>query len=413
MKYWRGYLIGGIIAAIAYGINLLASKYTTLVDMFYPYVSRTVQNFLTQWSSDVSFCVWQVALVVLLVLVMVSIVLMILLRWNPIQWFGWVAAVVAVIYFANTCLFGLNQHAGPLADDIRLDVTEYTLQELEDATVYYRDLANEYALQVSRDGNGIALFPSFEELSVTAGDGFKSLTYDRSYSVFAGNRAPVKKLGWADLYSSSGTTGMTVGLTGESAVNPDIPDIGLPYAMCHEMAHRMCIASDRDADFSAFLACTSNSSKDFQYSGYFMAYRYCYNALISQGSVEASNAAARILTGMNDHLRKDLKEYNSFFEDHKDEDATDRANSWNDTYLKLSAAESGAESYGEVADLLVSWHIQEVVIPAQQENAESVFDPYDESQVDLTDIVGAMKNQENTEPEEASAEEASLEETEE
>ena len=43
-----------------------------------------------------------------------------------------------------------------------------------------------------------------------------------------------------------------------------------------------------------------------------------------------------------------------------------------------------------VADLLVSWHIQEVVIPSQtDEETESVFDPYDESQVDLSGIVNA------------------------
>ena len=408
MKYWRGYLIGGIIAIIAYGINLLASRYTTLVDMFYPYVTRTVQNFLAEWSGGVSFCLWQVALVVLLVLVMVSIVLMIILRWNPIQWFGWVAAAVAVIYLGHTCIYGLNYHAGPLADDIRLNVTDYTLQELEDATIYYRDLANEYADLIARDGEGNASYPSFDELAITAGDGFKTLTYDHSYSVFAGTREPVKKLGWANLYSSMGITGVSMGLTGEAAVNPDIPSVGIPFTMCHEMAHRMCIANERDANFSAYLACTVNTSKEFQYSGYFMAYRYCYNALASQGSAEASNAAARILTGMNDHLKQDLKAYNSFFEENKDEDATNMANSFNDTYLKISGDESGVESYGEVADLLVSWHIQEVVLPAQEQEAESVFDPYDESQVDLTDIVGALNNQTAEEPsEEAAAEEAS------
>lgn len=401
MKYWRGYLIGGIIALIAFGINLLASQYTTLVDMFYPYVTRTVQNFLAEWSGGVGFCLWQVALVFLLVLVMVTIVLMIVLRWNPIQWFGWVAAVVAVIYFANTCIYGLNYHAGPIADDIRLEVTDYTLQELENATVYYRDLANEYADQVSRDKSGNVIYPSFQELAVDAGEGFKSLTYDYSYSVFAGTREPVKELGWSELYSSMGITGITVGITGEAAVNPDIPDVGLPFTMCHEMAHRMCIANERDANFSAYLACTANSGIEFQYSAYFMAYRYCYSALSTHGSADAANTAARIATKMGDNLKHDMQEYNSFFEDRKDDDATEMANSFNDAYLKISGNESGVDSYAEVADLLVSWHIQEVVIPAQMEEAEYVFDPYDESQVDLTDIVGAMNNQteetENTE----------------
>ena len=46
------------------------------------------------------------------------------------------------------------------------------------------------------------------------------------------------------------------------------------------------------------------------------------------------------------------------------------------------------ESYAQVCDLLVNWHIQEVVLPAI-EVVESRFDPYDETQVDLSGIVNA------------------------
>jgi hypothetical protein len=126
---------------------------------------------------------------VLLVLFLVSVVLMILLRWNPIQWFGWVLTAVAVIYLGNICIYGLNYHAGPIAEDIRLNVTDYTLQELEDATVYYRDLANEYAKQISRDGEGSALYPSFEDLSASAGDGFKMTGSDAKVHFGIGTKA--------------------------------------------------------------------------------------------------------------------------------------------------------------------------------------------------------------------------------
>ena len=67
---------------------------------------------------------------------------MVILRWNPIQWFGWVLAAVSIVYFLHTGIYGLNSYAGPLADDIRLDVEEYTLSQLVDATTYYRDKAN-------------------------------------------------------------------------------------------------------------------------------------------------------------------------------------------------------------------------------------------------------------------------------
>lgn len=390
MKYWFGYLTAAILAAITWSLSKLAEKYTQLVDMVYPYLTRTVQNFLAGWSGGVDFLVWQVLAVLLVVAVLATLVLVIIFRKNVIQWLGWVAAAVAFLFLLHTGLYGLNYYAGPLSDDVRLQVTDYTLQELEEATVYYRDLSNRLSAQVSRDSEGNALFSDFDTLARQAADGFETLTYDRSFSVFAGDLTPVKELGWADMYTSMGITGVTMALTGEAAVNPQIPDVSLPFTMCHEMAHRMCIALEQDANFAAFLACQVNSDVQFQYSAYFMAYLYCYNALYNVQSPEAAAAAARISSGANEYLSRDLQNYSQFFAAHRNETATAIADSANDAYIKASGDEAGIRSYGQVSDLLVSWHIQEVVLPAQKDEAESAFDPYDENRVDLSGIVGAL-----------------------
>lgn len=391
MKYWRGYLVAAILGAITWGLTVLAKRFTVLVDMVYPYLTRTIQTFLSSWTGGVDFCVWQVALVLLLVMVLASVVLMIVLRWNFVQWLGWVLSGVMLVAFLHTGLYGLNYYAGPLADDVRLTVpeAEYSIEELQDAVVYYRNLANEYADQMPRDDRGDLQYSAFSELAEQAAEGFKVLTYEQCYPVFAGSTEPVKELGWADLYSSMGITGITMGITGEAAVNPQTPAVGLPFTMCHEMAHRMCIATESDANFAAFLACRANSSPEFQYSAYFMAYIYSYNTLAGVNSPEAATAAARIATGINDNFSHDLKAYFQFFDDKYDENATNLANAANDTYLRASGDE-GISSYDDVGDLLVRLYIQEIVLPAQEEDAKSTFDPYDENQVDLEDIVGAL-----------------------
>ena len=61
MKYWRGYVTAGIFAAITWALMQLSEKFTVLVDMFYPYVTRTFQSMLAGWSSGVDFCLWQLA----------------------------------------------------------------------------------------------------------------------------------------------------------------------------------------------------------------------------------------------------------------------------------------------------------------------------------------------------------------
>ena len=388
MKYWRGYLTAAIFGIITWVLMAFGSRFTTLVDMVYPYVIRTAQTMLAEWSSGVDFLLWQLGAIVLLVLALASLVLMIILKWNPIQWFGWVLAACTFVYMIHTAVFGLNYYAGPLPDDIRMEIATYNADELEEAALYYRDHANALADQVNRDEDGNVKFSDFKTLANQAGDGFRVLTYQYSYSIFAGSTLPVKELGWADMYTSMGITGLTMGITGEAAVNPQIPDVCLPFTMCHEMAHRMCIAQERDANFAGFLAASVNPSIEFQYSAYFMAYRYCYNALASANSTNAAAAAARVASGAHSLLKRDMNYYNTFFSDNRNETATKVAATANNTYITASGDPAGIVSYDRVVDLLVNWHIEQVVLPSLTEE-EKPFDPLDESQVDLSGIVNA------------------------
>ena len=389
MKYWRGYLTAAIFAAITWALTQLGEKFSTLVDMVYPYVTRTLMNYLNTWSDGVDVLLWQVFALFLGVLLIVSIVLMIIWKWNPIQWFGWVAAVAFGLFMLHTVVYGLNTYASPLAEDMRMDTGKYTITELSDAVTYYRDQANALAKKMDRDENGDLVYSDFETLAEQAGEGFDYLVYERSYPIFAGSTSPVKKLGWADMYTSMGITGFTMGLTGEAAVNPQIPVVAQPFTMCHEMAHRMSIVVERDANFTGFLASRFNSSKEFQYSAYFMAYRYTLSTLKSVGTSASNALVDKITSGENDQLVHDLEAYDAFFLSHRNEKATKVADTANDTYLKTSGDEAGIQSYGNVGDLLVNWYIQEIVLPTQVEE-DVKFDPYDETQVDLRGIVNAI-----------------------
>ena len=391
MKYLRGYLTAGIFGAITWVLMAYGQRFSTLVDMVYPYVTRNLQDILAQWSSQVDFCLWQLLAVALGVLLLCSVVLMIVLKWNVVQWLGWVLAVFSCIYTLHTAAFGLNFYAGPISEDLRLDMSPYTLEELTEATEYYRNEANALAEVMPRKSDGTVSFRTFEELAAMAGEGFETLTYQKHYPIFAGSTVPVKKLGWSDMYVSMGITGFSFALTGEAAVNPQAPDVSLPFTMCHEMSHRMCIANERDANFAAFLAASNHSDAQFRYSAYFMAYRYCMAALSTVSSQAAVNARARVDEGVSDYLRYDMAQYDAFYRTRKNASATKAGDAVNNAYLKTSGDASGLASSGEVCDLLVSWHVQQVLLPSLAEE-ENPFDPLDKTQVDLTGIVHAGGN---------------------
>ena len=384
MKYWRGYIVAAALALLTWGLTEFAAAHETLVDMVYPYASRMIQDVLAEWTAAAPFLLWQVLAVLLIVVFLASIVAMILLKWNFAQWLGWVLSGVTLLWCLHTGMYGLNQYSSDLAQDIRLNVTVPgdSVTPLVNATTYFRDKANELADQVERDASGDLHSPGFQAMAEQAADGFDHLVYEDNYPVFAGVTTPVKELGWTDMYASMGIAGVTMPFTGEAAVNPNLPTVILPFTICHEMSHRMCIAPERDANLAAFLATTANSDPLYQYSGYFMAFRYCYNALASISTSTAANAANNLYNGINDNLRQDLETYRAYCENTIDDGASDFANTVNDTYIQASGDESGVASYGEVTDLLLNWYYQHIYLPAHADDEEdNAFDPFDEGYV--------------------------------
>ena len=185
MKYWRGFIVAAALALLTWGLTQFAAAHEALVDMVYPYASRLIQDFLAGWTAGVSVCLWQVLAILLVVLFLASIVAMILLKWNVIQWLGWVLAGVTMLWTLHTGMYGLNQYSSPLADDIRLNmiVIGDSATPLINATTYFRDKANELSDKVARDESGNLVAPSFEESAAQAADGFDYLVYEKNYPV--------------------------------------------------------------------------------------------------------------------------------------------------------------------------------------------------------------------------------------
>lgn len=410
MKYWRGYLVAAVLGFFSWALLGFAKNHTALVDMFYPYMTRMIQGTLAQWSGGSDQLLWQLLLVLFVVVALSTVVLMVVLRWNPIQWFGWIVAAATLVLFLNTGLYGLNEYAGPLADDIKLEVTDYTLAELEQAAIYYRDQANTLSTQVKRSSSGDVEFQDFDKLVEMAGEGFQYMTYHGHQAVFYGaanavdsepwsewKTQPVKALGWADWFSSIGVTGVHIPLTGEAAVNTQIPAVAQPFIICREIAYRLCIANKGDAEFAAYLACNVNPSPSFQYSAAMMAYRSCRDALKGMPGTEAARALADLEAGEGDQLRLDLRKYDSFFIVNEDTARVERleklATLWDDICYNvrdLLGVESLNVETDSFNDLLVSWHIQEVVLPVQSPvEEENPFDPFNADYINgLVDIEG-------------------------
>ena len=137
----------------------------------------------------------------------------------------------------------------------------------------------------------------------------------------------------------------------------------------------MSISLEDDANFAAFLSCEANEDLQFQYSAFYMAYRYCYNALARTDQ----NALHPIHAEVNDQFRHDLKLYDAFFEKEKKQVATTVATTANNAYIQASGDKKGTASYGMVATQLTNWYLQNIA--KNDTDIENKFDPTDKDYI--------------------------------
>lgn len=324
---------------------------------YYREISAALMGSLATLSSIAPFSLWPLLAIALVVGLVCRLAHTIRKHRSLVEFAGELLTVAFSLVLFFNLSWGLNHYAPPLADELGLQVEEYSQEDLLRATRYYFDQAAQLAESVERDDEGHLVRQDFAEQAAIAGGSYQEL--GETYEVFRGVTVPVKELLGGDLLLMTGHNGIFVAFTGEASVpaNASISDI--PFTMCHEAAHRLGIGSEKEANFCAILACTSNDDLRFRYSGYLKAFTYCFNALASNYPDATSEVLAR------DDLPATNTEYHLVITDVLDSSAhydayegplEEVGTKANDLYLKSYSEEGGVRSYGQVVDYLIAWH---------------------------------------------------------
>ena len=268
-------------------------------------------------------------------------------------------AVAAFLLCVYVGLSGLNHYAPSVAEGMRLEIRQdYTVSELKKAATYYRDGANQFAPYVDRDAKGVFVADDeFEAMAQQVGSGMKNMI--RTSYVFGGSTVPPKQLGYLSRYDIPSVYSC---FTGECCINPNVEDIAMPFLMSREAAKRMSIVRDGDAEFIAALSCIASDSRDYRYSGYFMAYRFCMEALTALDA----DAAAEVAEGECEELQADLAAGTFMPEE-------SLGSQWLERMEELDKKEqeklSSTKEYPDIASLLVGWHIHLTTPKVTQDDA--------------------------------------------
>ena len=345
-------IASALLALLCGGLLLIARTYPAWFYAWYPALSQSIMARVGAVTSVLPVSLAELVILGLVLWLILSFIRMLRGESSIPRWLSGVLLGVMIGATWFVAVWGLNYFSPhSLADRLGLEITGYTSDQLYDAAAYYLDQANDLALEVSRDEEGIAALGTFRQLADWSGEGYGVLAQD--HPCFRASRSTPKRVLLSRLLSYSGITGIFICFTGEANVNAETPQAALPFTMAHERGHAQAICPEEECNFAAYLACMANPHVECRYSGAYSAFIYCYNALYKQSSARA----AELWYQMNDQLRADILFANAHYEQYEGK-VQETAEKVNDTYLKTFQQTAGVQSYGLVADLLIAWYLQ-------------------------------------------------------
>ena len=354
--FWR---LGVAMSLILLGISwprLLADKSAWVEQHYSESIYQAIRRAISAVTSLVPFSVAEWILYALVI----GIPLLLIIRFVQLL-FGKIAfrklgsTVASILLAAGIILnlfyvtWGLNYFREPLSERMGLSVEQRSVDELEEFVLNTAAEAKELRATLHEDASGV-----FDPVECN-GDIFQQLpqayaALARAHPIFHSDPTRAKQIFWSRGLSWQGISGIYIGLTAEPNVNVDQPPLLLYQAAAHEMAHQTGIASENEAEFTAYLACLSSSDPNVRYSGLVYALIVSGNALFDADS--ARYLAATETYG--DAIWHDLVAYSAYW-DSFDGEVKQNADRRNDAYLKHNSQPSGILSYGESVDLLLAY----------------------------------------------------------
>ncbi len=259
---------------------------------------------------------------------------------------------ISLLYFCFYVFWGLNYFRRPLADNLGLQHSKYTTQQLVKTTEKIILKLNDYHFKITQhDTVDVNLPYTTAEIYNEVYNAYYNLSV--RYPQLEYSNHSIKNSAVSLLQSYNHTAGYLNPITGEAQVNKMLPKTGFPATACHEVAHQIGWSAENDANFVGFLATTASHDVYFNYSGYRMAYNYCMRELKKRDE----GLAKQLQQTVNKGIIKDFKNAYRFWRQYDNPIEPLFKKGYN-SYLKANNQEKGIKSYSYVVDLLIAYFEQ-------------------------------------------------------
>ncbi len=267
---------------------------------------------------------------------------------------GFLVRKLMWLYIVFFFLWGLNYFRIGISNQLQLSKTHYCKEEVVELTHQLINKVNEYRMQIP--DTSLPQMP-IQQIIAEAKKCYDSASkqyYFLSYSPISVKSSLYSKMG---MYF--GFIGYYNPFSGEAQFRNDIPQVLLPYIICHEIAHQLGYASESEANFSGYLACSISELPFFKYSVYLDLFSYAQQEEINTFLIDGDTTGLKQeliynKEHLNEKVIRDRKAVKQFFYNEENSISPVMSSMYNQ-YLKFNLQNEGIESYNEVIGWLIAY----------------------------------------------------------
>ena len=274
-------------------------------------------------------------------------------RFSPVldQWYR-IGAFLSLLFLAFHFLWGLNYYRMPLQEQLGLKTLQYDTLALQKTTeLHIAQLNYIHGALVKNDSLVVEVPYSKRKIGRMAAKQYRHFQNDTLDFHF--RIKSVKKSLFSVPLSYMGFAGYLNPFTGESQINRKIPISTYPITVTHEMAHQLGYASETEANYIGYLACTHHPDLYFQYSAEFMAVRFLIHEVSRYNKPLAEAYYHSLHVGIQMNI-----EHNQDFWDSYSTPIKPISQKTYDQFLKANSQHAGLKSYNAMVAFLIQTPIQ-------------------------------------------------------
>ncbi len=263
-------------------------------------------------------------------------------------------SLVCTVYSLFTFSIGVTYYGTNVADKMGIERRDVSAEELyTTATLLVEQMEAVLGEIVYPEGTYSAMPYSYDEMNDKLNAAYATVCakYDGIDTLVSRTKPVILSPYWTYTHIS----GMYTFFTGEANVNTNYPDFVMVSSAAHEMAHQRGVVLEDEANFIAFVVCTSSDDPFMRYAGYLDVFQNVSSALASA----SPELYGKMYAAVPAEIKGDLNAYAVFFDKYRENVAADISTSVNNTYIESNNQPAGVKSYGMVVDLVVSYMLYE------------------------------------------------------